>query len=56
MKKGTLFLVPNTLGDEHRETQIASVIPQFVAGVAAQLDCWIVENAKTARAFLSAVH
>ena len=56
MKKGTLFLVPNTLGDEHRETQIASVIPPFVAGVAAKLDCWIVENAKTARAFLSAVH
>jgi 16S rRNA (cytidine1402-2'-O)-methyltransferase len=56
MKKGQLFLVPNTLGEENRESQIAHVIPPFVAQIAAQLDCWIVENAKTARSFLGAVH
>jgi 16S rRNA (cytidine1402-2'-O)-methyltransferase len=56
MKKGQLFLVPNTLGDENRDLQITHVIPPFVAQIAAQLDCWIVENAKTARSFLGAVH
>ncbi len=56
MKKGQLFLVPNTLGEENRDLQIAQVIPPLVAQTAAQLDCWIVENAKTARSFLGAVH
>lgn len=55
MKKGTLYLVPNTLGEDSREAQIAHVIPPEVAHRAAQLDFWIVENAKTARAFLSAI-
>jgi 16S rRNA (cytidine1402-2'-O)-methyltransferase len=56
MKSGTLFLVPNTLGEVQRELQIQHVIPPLVAQRAAQLDRWIVENAKTARAFLSAIH
>lgn len=56
MKKGTLFLVPNTLGDQNREAQMADVIPQAVAKQASQLTYWIVENAKTARTFLKAVH
>jgi len=56
MKLGTLYLVPNTLGEENRDSQIAVVIPPIVVQVASQLDCWIVENAKTARSFLNAVH
>jgi 16S rRNA (cytidine1402-2'-O)-methyltransferase len=56
MRKGQLFLVPNTLGDEDRAAQLPNVIPPFVAQTAAQLDHWIVENAKTARNFLSAVN
>jgi 16S rRNA (cytidine1402-2'-O)-methyltransferase len=56
MKLGTLYLVPNTLGDENREAQIQHVIPPFVVQIASHLDCWIVENAKTARSFLNAIH
>lgn len=56
MSKGTLFLVPNTLGELHRETQIKHVIPDEVARQASQIKYWIVENAKTARAFLKAIH
>ena len=56
MKKGTLYLVPNTLGEENRALQINQVIPPLVCQIASQLDFWIVENAKTARAFLSAVN
>jgi 16S rRNA (cytidine1402-2'-O)-methyltransferase len=56
MNKGCLFLVPNTLGDEDRGAQIPCVIPPLVAQTASQLDVWIVENAKTARSFLSAIH
>ena len=53
---GTLYLVPNTLGSQTREVQIPWVIPSNVARRAAELQFWIVENAKTARAFLSAVN
>jgi 16S rRNA (cytidine1402-2'-O)-methyltransferase len=56
MGKGTLYLVPNTLGDEDRASQIHHVIPPQIVQVAAQLDTWIVENAKTTRSFLSAVN
>ena len=53
---GTLYLVPNPLGSQTREVQIPWVIPSNVAGRAAELQFWIVENAKAARAFLSAVN
>ena len=56
MKLGTLYLVPNTLGEDNRNAQIQHVIPPLVVQVASQLDCWIVENAKTARSFLNAIH
>jgi 16S rRNA (cytidine1402-2'-O)-methyltransferase len=55
-KYGSLFLIPNTLGEEDRLAQIPYVIPPLVAKVASELESWIVENAKTARNFLSAVH
>jgi len=53
---GTLYLVPNTLGDNDREQQLPSILPLEVSTQAARLDYWIVENAKTARAFLKAVN
>ena len=49
---GTLFLIPNTLGPTE---QLSSVIPAQVLAITAQLDCFIAENAKTARAFLKQV-
>src|SRR5574343_523883 len=50
---GTLFLIPNTLGDT--ET-LASVLPEQVQQLTSQLDYFVAENAKTARAFLKLVH
>ena len=55
MMKGTLYLVPNTLGDEVREDQLPRVLPSETIAAAARLQYWIVENAKTARALLKAV-
>lgn len=52
---GTLYLIPNTLGDEHREAQLPHVLPKDTIHQASQLRYWIVENAKTARALLKAV-
>ncbi|WP_373987848.1 SAM-dependent methyltransferase [Duganella sp. BuS-21] len=49
---GTLFLIPNTLGDT--ET-LASVLPEQVQHITSQLDYFVAENAKTARAFLKLV-
>lgn len=48
---GTLYLIPNSLGPGSLE----SVIPEPVRAKTASLDCFIAENAKTARAFLKAV-
>jgi 16S rRNA (cytidine1402-2'-O)-methyltransferase len=56
MTRGTLFLVPNTLGDDPRDVQLPYVLPNEVAKRASQLEFWIVENAKTARSFLKAVN
>lgn len=53
---GTLYLIPNTLGNENRQVQIPSVLPQASIEQAARLQYWIVENAKTARAFLKEIH
>lgn len=52
---GTLYLIPNTLGDDSRAEQLPWVLPQETLLKAAKLQHWIVEDAKTARAFLKAV-
>lgn len=55
MTIGTLFLIPNTLGAEGRADQLPWVLPAATITQAATLKYWIVENAKTARAFLKAI-
>lgn len=55
-KLGTLYLVPNTLGDMDRAHQLPMVMPIENLKQIAQLKNWIVENSKTTRAFLNAVH
>ena len=52
---GTLFLIPNTLGDDSRVAQLPWVLPSETISQTAKLTNWIVEDAKTARAFLKAV-
>lgn len=52
---GTLYLVPNTLGDADRAQQLPHVLPTETMHLAAQLKHWIVEDAKTARALLKAI-
>lgn len=54
-KLGTLYLVPNTLGDELRSAQLPHVMPIETLRCASQLRHWIVEDAKTARAFLKSI-
>jgi 16S rRNA (cytidine1402-2'-O)-methyltransferase len=54
-KLGTLYLVPNTLGDDARAEQLAWVLPTETITQAAKLKYWVVEDAKTARALLKAV-
>lgn len=48
---GTLYLIPNALGPG----ALDPVIPAPVRAVAASLDSFVAENAKTARAFLKTV-
>jgi 16S rRNA (cytidine1402-2'-O)-methyltransferase len=50
---GTLYLIPNTLGDT---TALNHVIPEHVQALTAQLSHFVAENAKTARAFLKLVN
>ena len=50
-----LYLIPNTLGGAAREEQIPAVLPAKVIHTAAQIQYWIVENAKTSRALLKAI-
>ena len=52
---GTLFLIPNTLGDDARVEQLPWVLPRETITQTSKLAYWIVEDAKTARAFLKAV-
>lgn len=54
---GTLYLIPNTLGpgDADAGDPLAALIPTDVQAVAARLDCFIAENAKTTRAFLKLI-
>ena len=54
-KLGTLFLVPNTLGDDARNEQLPWVLPAETITKTAKLKHWIVEDAKTARALLKAI-
>lgn len=50
-KTGTLYLIPCTLGDTPPE----QVLPQHVIDIARSLQHYVVEQAKTARQFLSAL-
>lgn len=52
---GTLYLIPNTLGNDARTEQLPWVLPKETLLQTAKLKYWIVEDAKTARAFLKAV-
>lgn len=54
-KLGTLYLVPNTLGDDGRAEQLPWVLPPETISQSAKLKHWIVEDAKTARALLKAI-
>lgn len=47
-KKGTLYLIPNTLG----KTPENNTIPDYVLNVIRQLDVFVVENVKTAARYL----
>ncbi|MBY4896351.1 SAM-dependent methyltransferase [Cupriavidus sp. AU9028] len=49
---GTLYLIPNTLGKRDAFDPLAAVIPLPVQQLAAGLDYFVAENAKTARAYL----
>ncbi|MFK7949048.1 MAG: SAM-dependent methyltransferase [Saprospiraceae bacterium] len=49
MKKGKLYLIPTTLGDNALHT-----IPSYVVEVIQHVETYIVERAKTARRFLKA--
>lgn len=51
MNKGTLYLIPCTLGD----TPAEQVLPQHVINIARKLSHFVVEQPKTARHFLSAL-
>jgi len=54
MKPGTLWLVPNAL-DLGDGSDLADVLPQGVLRRAAALTHWVVEDTKSARAFLKRV-
>jgi 16S rRNA (cytidine1402-2'-O)-methyltransferase len=55
--RGTLYLVPNTLDLGSGETAVELVerLPTGVIRIAARLEHWVGENAKTTRAFLKRV-
>ncbi|MBW4046761.1 MAG: SAM-dependent methyltransferase [Proteobacteria bacterium] len=52
---GRLLLVPTPLADVS-QTPLSDSLPQATIQAASTLHHWIVENAKTARAFLGAIH
>ncbi len=53
---GTLYLIPNTLGSTAAAPgALSHIIPQQVQAITAQLDYFVAENAKTARAFLKLI-
>ncbi len=49
--KGTLYLIPNTLGP----SEFDMVLPRDVVELINSLDYFIVENDKTARAFIKSI-
>ncbi len=51
MKRGKLYLIPVTLGDNNT---IVKVLPSYVLDVLKTIDYFIVENIRTARRFISA--
>lgn len=55
MSKGTLYLIPNTLGGDHSNMNLTDMIPDSVSEITASLDCFIAENAKSARAHLKRI-
>jgi 16S rRNA (cytidine1402-2'-O)-methyltransferase len=57
MSAGKLYLVPNTLdfGVAGAEVDLQQVLPLQVLQIAARLEHWAAENAKTTRAFLKRV-
>lgn len=55
MKNGTLYLIPNTLGDGPETASLLHILPESVRQLTASLDYFIVENAKSARAHLKRV-
>mgnify|MGYP000086813920 CR=1 FL=1 len=55
MSKGTLYLIPNTLGGDHTNMSLTDMIPDSVSEITASLDCFIAENAKSARAHLKRI-
>jgi 16S rRNA (cytidine1402-2'-O)-methyltransferase len=53
---GTLYLIPNTLGPtEAAPGALNALLPTQVQALTAQLDYFVAENAKTARAFLKMI-
>jgi 16S rRNA (cytidine1402-2'-O)-methyltransferase len=53
---GTLYLIPNTLGPiEAAPRALSHILPEQVQQIASQLEYFVAENAKTARAFLKLV-
>ena len=53
---GVLYLIPNTLGPtEAAPGALNDILPEQVQAIAARLDYFVAENAKTARAFLKLV-
>ena len=52
---GRLLLVPNALDHGHEPVPIGSVLPRGVIDQAAALQHWVVEDARSARAFLKRV-
>ncbi len=55
MAPGILYLLPNTLGQAHPLHPLSDVIPVEVQKITSQLRYFIVENAKTTRAYLKRV-
>jgi len=50
--KGIIYLIPNTLGD----TAGDKVLPKDVQEILGKLTYFIVENDRTARAFIKSIH
>ena len=61
LPKGKLYLIPTTLGDLNtndleKQSNPMDVLPQTVKRAVALLDCYIVENEKSARKFIKSIH